>query len=150
MLPTLQARFARARPVYRIAATALLVALGYYIGANLGFILRFPPATPSLIWPPNSILTATLLLGRYRTRRPHHRLEAIPAGESRGILEAIAGADWTQMDRVTGAVAPMALYPAPRKASTRALARSTVGDMINTLGWPVWLSASASNGTTRS
>jgi len=45
-----------------VAATAILVALGYYIGAKAGLVLRFPPSTPSVIWPPNSILTATLLL----------------------------------------------------------------------------------------
>jgi signal transduction histidine kinase/integral membrane sensor domain MASE1 len=49
-------------PAARIAATAFLVGLAYYVGANLGFILRFPPATPSVMWPPNAILTATLLL----------------------------------------------------------------------------------------
>jgi PAS domain S-box-containing protein len=43
-------------------AIALLVCVGYYIGANIGFILRFPPATPSVMWPPNALLTATLLL----------------------------------------------------------------------------------------
>ncbi len=62
MLPTLQAHLSRARPVHRVAATAMLVAVGYYVGANIGFILRLPPATPSVVWPPNSILTATLLL----------------------------------------------------------------------------------------
>src|SRR3989454_4567595 len=44
------------------AAPALLVCVGYYVGANIGFIPRFPPATPSVMWPPNAILTATLLL----------------------------------------------------------------------------------------
>jgi C4-dicarboxylate-specific signal transduction histidine kinase/integral membrane sensor domain MASE1 len=41
---------------------ALAVAVAYYVGANIGLILRFPPATPSVMWPPNAILTATLLL----------------------------------------------------------------------------------------
>src|SRR2546429_9261052 len=44
------------------AATLLAVAVAYYVGAQLGFILRFPPTTPSVLWPPNSILTAALLL----------------------------------------------------------------------------------------
>jgi signal transduction histidine kinase/integral membrane sensor domain MASE1 len=53
----------RARgPAFRVTATAFAVCLAYYVGANLGFILRFPPATPSIMWPPNAILTATLLL----------------------------------------------------------------------------------------
>jgi integral membrane sensor domain MASE1 len=43
-------------------AIALLVCGGYYVGANLGFMLRFPPATPSVMWPPNALLTTTLLL----------------------------------------------------------------------------------------
>src|SRR3954470_713433 len=62
MLRILQARFSRAGPAQRTAATALLVGVGYYIGANIGFLLRLPPAIPSVVWPPNSILTATLLL----------------------------------------------------------------------------------------
>jgi signal transduction histidine kinase len=44
------------------AAIAVLVALGYYAGANVGLILRFPASTPSFVWPPNAILTAALLL----------------------------------------------------------------------------------------
>jgi signal transduction histidine kinase/integral membrane sensor domain MASE1 len=52
--------------------------IAYFIGANIGFLLRLPPATPSIIWPPNSILTAALLLA------PPHRwwiylLAALPA-----------------------------------------------------------------------
>lgn len=46
----------------RLAAGVLAASVGYYVGANLGFLLRFPPATPSVMWPPNAILTATLLL----------------------------------------------------------------------------------------
>src|SRR5215468_4460903 len=70
----------------RIAATALLVAAGYYAGANLGLILRLPPETPSVMWPPNAILTAALLLAPPRrwwlyllAAFPAH-LAAIPAG----------------------------------------------------------------------
>ena len=35
---------------------------GYYFGSVLGLLLRIPPATPSIIWPPNAIMTAALLL----------------------------------------------------------------------------------------
>ena len=45
----------------RIAAAAGAIAVGYYAGAHLGFILRLPPSTPSILWPPNAILTAALL-----------------------------------------------------------------------------------------
>jgi signal transduction histidine kinase/integral membrane sensor domain MASE1 len=60
------------------AVAALLVCAGYYIGANIGFILRFPPATPSVMWPPNAILTATLLLAPPR-RWWIYLLAAFPA-----------------------------------------------------------------------
>ena len=62
----------------QLAASALAVSLSYYLGANLGLILRFPPATPSVMWPPNAILTATLLL-----TPPSSQLErSPPRGES--------------------------------------------------------------------
>ena len=41
---------------------ALGVCAGYYLGSVLGLLLRIPPATPSVIWPPNAIMTAVLLL----------------------------------------------------------------------------------------
>lgn len=41
---------------------ALIVGLAYYAGSVAGLALRIPPATPSLMWPPNAILTAALLL----------------------------------------------------------------------------------------
>jgi len=50
----------------RIAGTALLVAVVYYLGARVGEQLRFLPVTTSVMWPPNAILTATLLLTRPR------------------------------------------------------------------------------------
>jgi C4-dicarboxylate-specific signal transduction histidine kinase/integral membrane sensor domain MASE1 len=46
----------------RTVAAVLCVCVGYYVGANLGFILRLPPTTPSVMWPPNALLTTTLLL----------------------------------------------------------------------------------------
>jgi integral membrane sensor domain MASE1 len=54
------------------------VCAAYYIGANLGFFLRFPPATPSVLWPPNSILTAALLLTPPRRWRIY-LIAALPA-----------------------------------------------------------------------
>lgn len=44
------------------AATALVVSAAYLVGARIGFALVFPPSTPSVLWPPNSILTVALLL----------------------------------------------------------------------------------------
>jgi signal transduction histidine kinase/integral membrane sensor domain MASE1 len=53
---------ARRRSIVITATTALVVGVGYYAGANFGFIFQVPPSTPSVLWPPNAILTATLLL----------------------------------------------------------------------------------------
>lgn len=39
-----------------------LTAIAYVLGATLGWVLRFPPATTSVLWPPNAILAAALLL----------------------------------------------------------------------------------------
>ncbi len=78
MFPTVERRLLRLHPAARIAATALLVAASYYVGANFGFILRLPPSVPSVVWPPNSILTATLLLAAPR-RWWIYLLAAFPA-----------------------------------------------------------------------
>ena len=45
-----------------LLAVAAVVAAGYYLGAQIGLALTFPPATTSVLWPPNAILTAALLL----------------------------------------------------------------------------------------
>jgi PAS domain S-box-containing protein len=41
---------------------ASLVFIGYYLGARIGFALTFQPHPVSVLWPPNSILVAALLL----------------------------------------------------------------------------------------
>ena len=46
----------------RVAGVALSVALAYYLGAKIGFALTFQPHPVSVLWPPNSILLAALLL----------------------------------------------------------------------------------------
>jgi len=76
------------RSVRVTAATALLVAVAYYVGANFGFFLRIPPSTPSVLWPPNTILTATLLLTPPR-RWWIYLLAALPAH-----LAAELGMEW--------------------------------------------------------
>jgi integral membrane sensor domain MASE1 len=42
---------------------AVVVAVGYYLGALGGFRLRFPSSGISFFWPPPAVLTAALLLG---------------------------------------------------------------------------------------
>lgn len=46
----------------RVAVIALSVCLAYYLGAKIGFALTFRPHPVSVLWPPNSILLAALLL----------------------------------------------------------------------------------------
>src|SRR5947207_538717 len=47
---------------WRIASIGLSVALAYYLGSQIGFALTFRPHPVSVLWPPNSILLAALLL----------------------------------------------------------------------------------------
>ena len=47
---------------WRVAVIALSVAIAYYIGAKIGFALTLHPHPVSVLWPPNSILLAALLL----------------------------------------------------------------------------------------
>jgi integral membrane sensor domain MASE1 len=50
-------------------ATVLVMAwaaAAYYVGVQVGMALRFPPATTSVLWPPNATLTAALLLVPFR------------------------------------------------------------------------------------
>jgi two-component system sensor kinase FixL len=47
-------------------AGGLLVFAGYYLGSQLGLALTFKPIPVSVMWPPNSILLAALLLSPYR------------------------------------------------------------------------------------
>jgi PAS domain S-box-containing protein len=46
----------------RTVVAGLVVFVGYYLGAKLGFALTFRPHPVSVLWPPNSILAAALLL----------------------------------------------------------------------------------------
>src|SRR5688572_8268547 len=55
-------RFAMFRP----ALAAILVGVGYYVGARIGFALTFDPHPVSTLWPPNSILLAALVLAPFR------------------------------------------------------------------------------------
>jgi PAS domain S-box-containing protein len=46
----------------RTIVAGLLVFVGYYLGAKIGFALTFQPHPVSVLWPPNSVLVAALLL----------------------------------------------------------------------------------------
>src|SRR2546429_9839651 len=47
---------------WRLLVTGLWLFVGYYLGAKIGFALTFQPHPVSVLWPPNSILVAALLL----------------------------------------------------------------------------------------
>src|SRR5205814_4526595 len=47
---------------WRLPVIGLCVFVGYYLGAKIGFALTFKPHPVSVLWPPNSILVAALLL----------------------------------------------------------------------------------------
>ena len=47
-------------------ASALVLGIGYYVGAEVGFALTFDPHPVSTLWPPNAILLAALLLAPTR------------------------------------------------------------------------------------
>ncbi len=51
----------------REAIGALLVCIGYYLGARVGFALTLHPHPVSTLWPPNAILLAALLLTPVRS-----------------------------------------------------------------------------------
>lgn len=51
----------------RLVLAVLLVCAGYYAGGLIGLSVRFPPSGISIIWPPNAILLAALLLAPPRT-----------------------------------------------------------------------------------
>jgi signal transduction histidine kinase/integral membrane sensor domain MASE1 len=45
-----------------LPAIALGACAGYYLASLVGFQLRLPPATTSVLWPPNAVLTSALVL----------------------------------------------------------------------------------------
>src|SRR5262252_9662977 len=49
-------------PALGTIGVAGVVALAYFLGAKLGFLLTFHPEPVSTMWPPNAILLASLLL----------------------------------------------------------------------------------------
>src|SRR6266850_8395568 len=49
-----------------VVAIALFVFASYFLGAKIGFALTFKPHPVSVMWPPNSILLAALLLSPTR------------------------------------------------------------------------------------
>ncbi len=63
---------------YPTVVAGLLVCGAYFLGAQLGFALKFNADIASVLWPPNSILLAALALAPYRIW-PFLILSALPA-----------------------------------------------------------------------
>jgi signal transduction histidine kinase len=77
----------------RTAAAPLLLAVAYYVGAQIGFALQSPTVPQSILWLPNSIVLAVLLLEPPR-RWPMYLLAALPA---QLLVAAQAGAPLTTL-----------------------------------------------------
>ena len=76
-------RWSEAREVLRQvpgqgAVGPVLVSAAYYLGAQIGFALQSPNAPQSVLWLPNSILLAVLLIVPFR-RWPAYLAAAFPA-----------------------------------------------------------------------
>src|SRR5436190_1986375 len=93
---------ADARPAFSAAAVwpPVVVGLAYYLGCLAGFALRYPGSGISFFWPPNAILTASLLLmparwwprvgHRFRTCVDHpYRLERDRHADDRAVGGAV-------------------------------------------------------------
>jgi signal transduction histidine kinase/integral membrane sensor domain MASE1 len=106
-----------------VAGAALAVCVGYFVGANIGFILRLPPATPSVLWPPNSILTAALLLTLPRrwwiyllAALPAHLLVALPVLSPPSLVFALFATNC--LEALIGASIVRAFSDAPARFDT--------------------------------
>ena len=73
---------------WRLVGLGVTVCAAYYAGAAVGFALKLPNATPSVMWPPNAILTCALLLTHPRLW-PFVLASALPAH-----IALEAGAGW--------------------------------------------------------
>src|SRR6266478_1496868 len=82
-------RFGDFRPV----SISILVGVAYYIGAKLGFALTFKPHPVSVMWLPNSILLAGLLLTPMRT----WWLLLLTAFPAHLAVELGSGVPWTMV-----------------------------------------------------
>jgi signal transduction histidine kinase/integral membrane sensor domain MASE1 len=106
-----------------VAAAALAVCVGYFVGANIGFILRLPAATPSVLWPPNSILTATLLLAPPRrwwiyflAALPVHLAVELPVLSPPALVFALYATNC--LEALVGAASVRALSDRPARLDT--------------------------------
>jgi two-component system sensor kinase FixL len=105
---------------FRLALIAPVVAAGYYAGAQVGLAMTFPPATTSVLWPPNAILTAALLMVPPRAwwlciaaALPAHILLEIGAGFSARLVGLLFVTNCSEA--LIAAIAVRALSDAPTR-----------------------------------
>src|SRR3954471_11292933 len=89
---------ADARPAFSAAAVwpPVLVGLAYFLGCLAGFALRYPGSGISFFWPPNAILTASLLLVPARWW-PRVLVGALAAHGIAHSVDDLGGAAWLVM-----------------------------------------------------
>jgi signal transduction histidine kinase/integral membrane sensor domain MASE1 len=87
----------------RAIAMAVLVGAAYYLGARLGFLLQLPGIPTSILWPPNAILTAALLLtpvGRWWMLAvaivPAHLLVQVGVVKPPLLIAALFATNWSE------------------------------------------------------
>ena len=105
---------------FRLALIVPVVAAGYYAGAQIGLAMTFPPATTSVLWPPNAILTAALLMVPPRAwwlclvaALPAHILLEIDAGFSARLVGLLFVTNCSEA--LLAAIAVRALSDAPAR-----------------------------------
>jgi signal transduction histidine kinase/integral membrane sensor domain MASE1 len=89
--------------VRRAVETAVLVGIAYYVGARIGFLLQLPFAPTSVLWPPNAILTAALLLTPVRrwwmpvlAVVPAHLLVQVGVVQPPSLIAAFFVTNWSE------------------------------------------------------
>jgi PAS domain S-box-containing protein len=110
----------RVRAGYLPSATAaFLVFASYYIGAKLGLALTFTPNPISVLWPPNAILLATLILAPVpwwpallAAALPAHLLAELQGGVP--VAMVLAWFASNASEALIGAALVRWLAPAPR------------------------------------
>jgi two-component system, LuxR family, sensor kinase FixL len=119
--------------VPRVVWMAVLVGVAYYVGARIGFLLQLPSVPTSVLWPPNAILTAALLLTPVRrwwihvlAVVPAHLLVQAGAVQPPSLIGALFVTNWSEA--LLAAIGVRLLSDAPARLDTlRRMAAFIVG-----------------------
>jgi len=158
------------RPVLSVPLVALLTALAYYLGSQIGFLLTPKSSPMALFWPPNAILLAILLLVSRRSWPllllavlPAHLIIQLKTGipllaslgwfagnTSEAVLGALCFRFFSKQrfpfDSVQGVILFVTCCIGVATSLTSFLdAASTIGSGIGSAFWHVWASRLASN-----